>query len=72
MLPAPEVEAEPMIELDPVDEAAPELAVESAEESGLGCWSRVTCHKVKIIDSSGWLPLPLADTLGFLSFDPRH
>ena len=36
MPPAPEEEVEPMIELDPVEEAAQELAVESVEESGPG------------------------------------
>ena len=36
MLPVPEVEAEPVIELNPVEKAAPEPAAESIEESGPG------------------------------------
>ena len=36
MLPVPEEDVEPMIELDPVEEVALELVVESVEESGPG------------------------------------
>ena len=36
MLPMPEEDVEPVIELDPVEEVAPEPAAESVEESGLG------------------------------------
>ena len=70
MLPAPEEDTEPVIKLDPVEEAAPEPAVESVEESGAG-WLVDSDESQSQDYRLEWMALaPSSRHLGLHTFDP--